>query len=163
MRYFENMKNWDAMSPNVLYVVLTNVHLQELPAFMVLLLMKLKLKTPLMVPLPRKTAALRTESRMCRLSWFLDPGGWGKAAAVRLYFIFPEICTLSLIMRWAQTARGQSSPSTTEEDEDEEDEDDDDEYVGSSIVFFLVYKAFNLPGHNSLLLKEKKKLKCKAV
>ncbi|KAL6039158.1 hypothetical protein STEG23_002691 [Scotinomys teguina] len=33
---------------------------------------------------------------MCRLSWFLDPGGWSKAAAVGLYFIFPEICTLSL-------------------------------------------------------------------
>ncbi|KAL6086525.1 hypothetical protein STEG23_035521, partial [Scotinomys teguina] len=28
--------------------------------------------------------------------WFLDPGGWGKAAAVGLYFIFPGICTLSL-------------------------------------------------------------------
>ncbi|KAL6090481.1 hypothetical protein STEG23_016452, partial [Scotinomys teguina] len=33
---------------------------------------------------------------MCRLSWFLDPGGWGKTAAVGLYFIFPGICTLSL-------------------------------------------------------------------
>ncbi|KAL6068861.1 hypothetical protein STEG23_036942 [Scotinomys teguina] len=33
---------------------------------------------------------------MCRLSWFLDPGGWGKAAVVGLYFIFPGICTLSL-------------------------------------------------------------------
>ncbi|KAL6037948.1 hypothetical protein STEG23_018647 [Scotinomys teguina] len=33
---------------------------------------------------------------MCRLSWFLDPGGWGKAAAVGLYFIFPGICTPSL-------------------------------------------------------------------
>ncbi|KAL6085494.1 hypothetical protein STEG23_025518 [Scotinomys teguina] len=33
---------------------------------------------------------------MCRLSWFLDPGGWSKTAAVRLYFIFPGICTLSL-------------------------------------------------------------------
>ncbi|KAL6029853.1 hypothetical protein STEG23_037661, partial [Scotinomys teguina] len=43
-----------------------------------------------------RTAALRTESRMCRLSWFLDPGGWSKAAVVGLYFIFPGICTLSL-------------------------------------------------------------------
>ncbi|KAL6069439.1 hypothetical protein STEG23_009792, partial [Scotinomys teguina] len=42
-----------------------------------------------------RTAALRTESRMCRLSWFLDPGGWSKTAAVELYFIFPGICTLS--------------------------------------------------------------------
>ncbi|KAL6042857.1 hypothetical protein STEG23_007542, partial [Scotinomys teguina] len=33
---------------------------------------------------------------MCRLSWFLDPGGWSKATAVGLYFIFPGICTLSL-------------------------------------------------------------------
>ncbi|KAL6047668.1 hypothetical protein STEG23_007762, partial [Scotinomys teguina] len=33
---------------------------------------------------------------MCRLSWFLDPGGWSKTAAVGLYFIFPGICTLSL-------------------------------------------------------------------
>ncbi|KAL6038801.1 hypothetical protein STEG23_030872 [Scotinomys teguina] len=36
---------------------------------------------------------------MCRLSWFLDPGGWSKTAAVGLYFIFPEICTLSLLCR----------------------------------------------------------------
>ncbi|KAL6079500.1 hypothetical protein STEG23_037073 [Scotinomys teguina] len=43
-----------------------------------------------------KTAALRTESRMCRLSWFLDPGGWSKTTVVGLYFIFPGICTLSL-------------------------------------------------------------------
>ncbi|KAL6088532.1 hypothetical protein STEG23_005682 [Scotinomys teguina] len=28
--------------------------------------------------------------------WFLDPGGWSKTAVVRLYFIFPGICTLSL-------------------------------------------------------------------
>ncbi|KAL6090672.1 hypothetical protein STEG23_023456, partial [Scotinomys teguina] len=43
-----------------------------------------------------KTVALRTESRKCRLSWFLDPRGWNKTAAVRLYFIFPGICTLFL-------------------------------------------------------------------
>ncbi|KAL6039428.1 hypothetical protein STEG23_013002, partial [Scotinomys teguina] len=34
---------------------------------------------------------------MCRLSWFLDPGGWSKTATVGLYFIFPGICTLSLV------------------------------------------------------------------
>ncbi|KAL6040625.1 hypothetical protein STEG23_028968, partial [Scotinomys teguina] len=28
--------------------------------------------------------------------WFLDPGGWSKTAAVRLFFIFPGICTLFL-------------------------------------------------------------------
>ncbi|KAL6091685.1 hypothetical protein STEG23_024279 [Scotinomys teguina] len=30
--------------------------------------------------------------------WFLDPGGWSKTASVSLYFIFPGICTLSLIV-----------------------------------------------------------------
>ncbi|KAL6089140.1 hypothetical protein STEG23_010242 [Scotinomys teguina] len=30
-------------------------------------------------------------------NWFLDPGGWSKTAAVGLYFIFPGICTLSLL------------------------------------------------------------------
>ncbi|KAL6090024.1 hypothetical protein STEG23_017782, partial [Scotinomys teguina] len=34
---------------------------------------------------------------MCWLSWFLDPGGWSKTAVVGLYFIFPGICTLSLL------------------------------------------------------------------
>ncbi|KAL6043342.1 hypothetical protein STEG23_034585 [Scotinomys teguina] len=34
---------------------------------------------------------------MCRLSWFLDPGGWGKTTAVGLYFIFPGICALILV------------------------------------------------------------------
>ncbi|KAL6035633.1 hypothetical protein STEG23_036469 [Scotinomys teguina] len=29
--------------------------------------------------------------------WFLDPGGWSKTAAVSLSFIFPGICTLSLL------------------------------------------------------------------
>ncbi|KAL6084895.1 hypothetical protein STEG23_032023 [Scotinomys teguina] len=33
---------------------------------------------------------------MCRLSWFLDPGGWNKTASIELDFIFPGICTLSL-------------------------------------------------------------------
>ncbi|KAL6087482.1 hypothetical protein STEG23_017947, partial [Scotinomys teguina] len=31
--------------------------------------------------------------------WFLDPGGWGKAVAVGLYFIFPGIGTLSLRLK----------------------------------------------------------------
>ncbi|KAL6090846.1 hypothetical protein STEG23_013272 [Scotinomys teguina] len=34
---------------------------------------------------------------MCLFCWFLDPGGWSKTAAAGLYFIFPGICTLSLI------------------------------------------------------------------
>ncbi|KAL6091072.1 hypothetical protein STEG23_008737, partial [Scotinomys teguina] len=37
---------------------------------------------------------------MCWLSWFLDPGGWSKAAVVGLYFIFPGICTLSLMINY---------------------------------------------------------------
>ncbi|KAL6048306.1 hypothetical protein STEG23_013547 [Scotinomys teguina] len=41
---------------------------------------------------------------MCRTAWFLNPGGWSKTAVVRLYFIFPGICTLSLredvILEW---------------------------------------------------------------
>ncbi|KAL6080844.1 hypothetical protein STEG23_037090 [Scotinomys teguina] len=41
---------------------------------------------------------------MCLLSWFLDPGGWGKAADVGLYFIFPGICTLSLKQQELQKA-----------------------------------------------------------
>ncbi|KAL6039840.1 hypothetical protein STEG23_031890 [Scotinomys teguina] len=43
---------------------------------------------------------------MCRLSWFLDPGGWSKANAVGLYFIFPGICTLSLIAHCQQSMQG---------------------------------------------------------
>ncbi|KAL6050750.1 hypothetical protein STEG23_015288, partial [Scotinomys teguina] len=31
--------------------------------------------------------------------WSLDPGGWSKASTVGLYFIFPGICTLSLILK----------------------------------------------------------------
>ncbi|KAL6037140.1 hypothetical protein STEG23_007445, partial [Scotinomys teguina] len=40
------------------------------------------------------------ESLMCRLSWFLDPGGWSKTAVVGLYFIFPGIYTMSLVPRY---------------------------------------------------------------
>ncbi|KAL6030668.1 hypothetical protein STEG23_034858, partial [Scotinomys teguina] len=28
--------------------------------------------------------------------WFLDPRDWNKTATIRLFFIFPGICTLSL-------------------------------------------------------------------
>ncbi|KAL6085160.1 hypothetical protein STEG23_014877, partial [Scotinomys teguina] len=42
---------------------------------------------------------------MCWLSWFLDPGGWSKTAAVRLYFIFPGICTLSLVHKIIQEVK----------------------------------------------------------
>ncbi|KAL6050461.1 hypothetical protein STEG23_009588 [Scotinomys teguina] len=30
--------------------------------------------------------------------WFLDPGSWSKTTAVSLYFIFPGICALSLVL-----------------------------------------------------------------
>ncbi|KAL6037418.1 hypothetical protein STEG23_016251 [Scotinomys teguina] len=39
---------------------------------------------------------------MCRLSWFLDPGGWSKAAVVGLYFIFPGISTCPFF--WSRKA-----------------------------------------------------------
>ncbi|KAL6051180.1 hypothetical protein STEG23_006257 [Scotinomys teguina] len=35
-------------------------------------------------------------SRMCRPSWFLDPGGWSWTATVGLHIISPGLCTLSL-------------------------------------------------------------------
>ncbi|KAL6037370.1 hypothetical protein STEG23_003558 [Scotinomys teguina] len=49
---------------------------------------------------------------MCRLSWFLDPGGWGKATAVGLYFIFPGICTLSLEIRKERSGTPEAQPQT---------------------------------------------------
>ncbi|KAL6088892.1 hypothetical protein STEG23_001845 [Scotinomys teguina] len=76
-------------------VMLNGLHLRGIR-------LNLEVPPPLMFPMTvtplgrDQDCALRTESRMCRLSWFLDPGGWGKAAAVGLYFIFPGICTLSL-------------------------------------------------------------------
>ena len=46
-------------------------------------------------------------------------------------------------------------PGKEKGEEDEDEGEDDDDEVGSSTVFFLVYKAFNPPVHNSLLLKKK--------
>ncbi|KAL6050584.1 hypothetical protein STEG23_023716, partial [Scotinomys teguina] len=46
---------------------------------------------------------------MGRPFWFLDPGGWSKTAAVSLYFIFPGICTLSLLLA-ARSDGNQSYP-----------------------------------------------------
>ncbi|KAL6086919.1 hypothetical protein STEG23_013424, partial [Scotinomys teguina] len=40
--------------------------------------------------------SLKNHELDMRAPWFLDPGGGSKTAAVRLYFIFPGICTLSL-------------------------------------------------------------------
>ncbi|KAL6079827.1 hypothetical protein STEG23_033918, partial [Scotinomys teguina] len=69
------------------------------PLFKTYLLANLEVPPPLMFPVldGTRTVALRTESRMCWLSWFLDPGGWSKIASVGLYFNFPGICTLSLL------------------------------------------------------------------
>ncbi|KAL6045246.1 hypothetical protein STEG23_009538, partial [Scotinomys teguina] len=55
-----------------------------------------RIEDPDINPHRTRTAALRTESRMCLLSCFLDPGGWGKAAIVGLYIIIPGICIPSL-------------------------------------------------------------------
>ncbi|KAL6035306.1 hypothetical protein STEG23_018494, partial [Scotinomys teguina] len=52
-------------------------------------LFQLSLEVPPPTDVSYDCHALRTESRMCRLSWFLDPGGWSKTTAVGLYFIFP--------------------------------------------------------------------------
>ncbi|KAL6092042.1 hypothetical protein STEG23_022248 [Scotinomys teguina] len=49
-------------------------------------------------PLGRdQDCSLKNREPDCWLSWFLDPGGWSKTAVVGLYFIFPGICTLSLV------------------------------------------------------------------
>ncbi|KAL6093898.1 hypothetical protein STEG23_005668, partial [Scotinomys teguina] len=45
---------------------------------------------------------------MCRLSWFLDPGGWSKTALVGLYFIFPGICSLSLVVSMGSSTNAHS-------------------------------------------------------
>ncbi|KAL6081892.1 hypothetical protein STEG23_007255 [Scotinomys teguina] len=39
--------------------------------------------------------------------WFLDPGSWSKTVTVRLFFIFPGICTLSLSVskHWGSETR----------------------------------------------------------
>ncbi|KAL6036648.1 hypothetical protein STEG23_013197, partial [Scotinomys teguina] len=56
------------------------------------------LKFPMTVtPLGRdQDCSLKNREPDVPASWFLDPGGWSKTAAVSLYFIFPGICTLSL-------------------------------------------------------------------
>ncbi|KAL6061556.1 hypothetical protein STEG23_000999, partial [Scotinomys teguina] len=50
-------------------------------------------------PLGRdQDCSLKIREQDVPASWFLDPGGWSKTAAVRLFFIFPGICTLSLFI-----------------------------------------------------------------
>ncbi|KAL6043542.1 hypothetical protein STEG23_003210 [Scotinomys teguina] len=54
-------------------------------------------------------------------SWFLDPGGWSKTAAVGLYFIFPGICTLS-IEEMFQCFNHEKIAKKKEEEEEEKKE-----------------------------------------
>ncbi|KAL6089436.1 hypothetical protein STEG23_002079 [Scotinomys teguina] len=46
-----------------------------------------------------KDCSLKNRELDVPAPWFLDPGSWSKTATVSLYFIFPGICTLSLIIR----------------------------------------------------------------
>ncbi|KAL6077531.1 hypothetical protein STEG23_006729 [Scotinomys teguina] len=72
----------------------TRLHLDQL---------SLEVPPPLMFPM---TVTPLGRDQDCNLKnrepevpapWFLDPGGWSKTTEVRLYFIFPGICTLSLV------------------------------------------------------------------
>ena len=55
---------------------------------------------------------------------------------------------------WKSNKKKEEEKNKEEENEDEYEEDDDDEQVGSSSFLFLVFKAYNPPVHNSLLLKK---------
>ncbi|KAL6039199.1 hypothetical protein STEG23_012223, partial [Scotinomys teguina] len=64
--------------------------------------LRVEVPPPLMFPMTvmplgqDQDCSLKNREPDVPASWFLDPGGWSKTAAVRLYFIFPGICTLSL-------------------------------------------------------------------
>ncbi|KAL6090370.1 hypothetical protein STEG23_021807, partial [Scotinomys teguina] len=64
--------------------------------------LSLEVPLPLMFPMTvtplgrDQDCNLKNRELDVRLSWFLDPGGWGKTTAIGLYFIFPGICNLSL-------------------------------------------------------------------
>ncbi|KAL6043541.1 hypothetical protein STEG23_003209 [Scotinomys teguina] len=65
--------------------------------------LSLEVLPPLMFPMTvtplgrDQDCSLKNREPDVPASWFLDPGGWSKTAAVGLYFIFPGICTLSII------------------------------------------------------------------
>ncbi|KAL6057681.1 hypothetical protein STEG23_000863 [Scotinomys teguina] len=65
--------------------------------------LSLEVPPPLMFPMTvtplgrDQDCSLKIREPDVPASWFLDPGGWSKTAAVSLYFIFPGICTLSLV------------------------------------------------------------------
>ncbi|KAL6039073.1 hypothetical protein STEG23_023337, partial [Scotinomys teguina] len=64
--------------------------------------LSLEVPPPLMFPMAvtplgrDQDCSLKIRDLDVPASWFLDPGGWSKTAAVSLYFIFPGICPLSL-------------------------------------------------------------------
>ncbi|KAL6034708.1 hypothetical protein STEG23_001687 [Scotinomys teguina] len=64
--------------------------------------LSLEVPPPLMFPITvtplgrDQDCSLKIREPDVPASWFLDSGGWSKTTAVRLYFIFPGICTLSL-------------------------------------------------------------------
>ncbi|KAL6066314.1 hypothetical protein STEG23_033452 [Scotinomys teguina] len=47
---------------------------------------------------PDQDCSLKNREPNVPAPWFLDPGDWSKTATVSLYFIFPGICTLSLVI-----------------------------------------------------------------
>ncbi|KAL6038504.1 hypothetical protein STEG23_017576 [Scotinomys teguina] len=65
--------------------------------------LRLEVPPPLMFPMTvtalgrDQDCSLKNREPDVRPPWILDPGGWSKVAAVGLYFIFPGICTLSLL------------------------------------------------------------------
>ncbi|KAL6037068.1 hypothetical protein STEG23_030183 [Scotinomys teguina] len=84
-------------------------HCSWLPAEIIrgwLFQLSLEVPPPLMFPMTvtplgrDQDCSLKNREPDVPAPWFLDPGGWSKTAAVRLYFIFPGICTLSLILQW---------------------------------------------------------------
>ncbi|KAL6091377.1 hypothetical protein STEG23_027115, partial [Scotinomys teguina] len=64
--------------------------------------LSLEVPPPLMFPMTvtplgrDQDCSLKNREPDVPAPWFLDPGGWSKTTAVRLFFIFPGICTLSL-------------------------------------------------------------------
>ncbi|KAL6037016.1 hypothetical protein STEG23_030131, partial [Scotinomys teguina] len=106
--------------------------------------LSLEVPPPLMFPMTvmplgrDQDCSLKNQEPDIRLSWFLDPGGWSKAAVVGLYFIFPGICTLSLAtygMRWFYSHS--ETPS-----------------IGFCCGILFILTIFRIPFFNASLTKE---------